>query len=81
MVEKFKQVIKKELLYYLLTLLVLALVMHSDLLNNPLARLETMDEKGNYFHPFLYSFFIYAAFLFIRKAVDFILGIFSAKEN
>ena len=81
MVKKFKLAIKKEIFYYLLILLILALVMHSDLLNNPVARFQAMSEKGNYTHPFLYAFIVYATILFFRKIIDFVVGIFEKKSN
>ena len=81
MVERFKLAIKKEALYYLLTLLVLALIMHIDLLSDPLARFHTMQEKGNYSHPFLYSFIIYGVILIFRKIIDFIMGLFKEKSH
>ena len=74
--EKFKHALKKEALYYLLTILILALIMHFDLLSDPLARFELMQEKGNYSHPFIYSFVIYSVILILRKIIDFIMGIF-----
>ena len=81
MVEKFKHAIKKEALIYLVTLLILALIMHIDLLSDPLSRLNIMQEKGNYSHPFLYSFIIYAVILILRKIIDFIMGLFEKKTK
>ena len=81
MLEKLKHALKKEALIYLGTLLILALVMHIDLLSDPLSRLSTMQEKGNYFHPFIYSFFIYAIILILRKMIDFIMGLFEKKAT
>jgi len=81
MIEKFKRAIKKEILLYLLTLLVLALIMHIDLLSDPYSRLQIMQEKGNYSHPFLYAFIIYFVILILRKAIDFIMGIFEKKAD
>ena len=78
---KFKQVLKKELLIYLLTLLVLALIMHIDLLSDPSARLQAMQEKENYTHPLLYSFVVYAVILILRKTIDFITGLFQKKTH
>jgi hypothetical protein len=78
---KFKQVLKKELLFYFLTLIVLALIMHVDLLSDPLSRLQTMQEKGNYTHPFLYSFIIYSVIFILRKVIDFIVGLFEKKAH
>jgi len=74
--EKFKVTIKKEIFFYLITLLILALVAHSDLLSNPSDRFEMMFAKGNYLHPFFYTFVVYCVLLFIRKMLDFILGFF-----
>ena len=79
MLEKFKHAIKKEALIYLATLLILALIMHIDLLSDPLSRLNIMQEKENYFHPFLYSFIIYAVIFILRKIIDFIMGLFEKK--
>ena len=81
MLEKFKHSIKKEVLYYLLTLVILALIMHIDLLNNPLLRLQHMNEKGNYTHPFIYSFIVYAVILILRKSIDYIMGFFEKKPH
>jgi len=81
MAEKFRRALKKEILYYLLTLLILALMMHIDLLSNPLARLELMQEKENYLHPFLYSFIIYIIIFILRKIIDFIMGLFAKKTD
>ena len=78
---KFKQILKRELLYYFLTLVTLALIMHLDLLSDPLSRLEVMQEKGNYSHPFLYSFIIYFIILVLRKVIDFITGLFENKAH
>ena len=78
---KFKRTLIKEFLYYLITLLVLALIMHIDLLSDPLSRLQTMHEKENYFHPFLYSFIVYAVILAFRKSIDFVLGLFEKKQS
>ena len=80
MVEKLKKIIVKELLYYFLTLLVLALIMHIDLLSDPSARLVMMKEKENYLHPFIYSFVIYSIIFILRKIIDFIIGLFQKKS-
>jgi len=79
MLKNFKPVIKKELFIYLLTLLVLTLIIHSDLVSDPSSRMNLMYEKGNYTHPFLYSFVVYSVILILRKTIDFITGIFEKK--
>ena len=79
MLQKFKLVIKREVIIYIAMLLVLTLVMHFDLLSNPTSRFEIMVEKGNYSHPFLYTFAIYSILLIIRKILDFIIGLFEKK--
>ncbi len=81
MLENFKHTIKKELIIYLLVVLVLTLIMHSDLLTNPSMRINLMYEKENYSHPFLYSFFVYSAILILRKIIDFISAIFTKNKD
>lgn len=81
MLQKFKLAIKREVLIYLAMLLVLALVMHSDLLSDPSSRFQIMYEKGNYSHPFLYTFFIYGILFIIRKTIDFTISIFERKKS
>lgn len=79
--EKFKKFLKKEIIFYLGILLVLALVAHSDLLSNPSDRFQMMFEKGNYFHPFFYTFVVYSVLFIIRKVLDFIISLFEKKPN
>ena len=79
--EKFKRAIKEEIFIYLAILLVLSLVAHSDLLSDPLKRVQMIYEKGNYMHPFLYSFIIYSILFVIRKTLDFILSLFEKKTK
>ena len=81
MIHKLKLALKKEVLYYLITLVVLALIMHFDLLSDPLSRLEIMKEKENYFHPFFYSFIVYSVMLVLRVIINFISKIFEKKAN
>ena len=81
MSEKYKITLKKELLYYVLTLFILAFIAHMDLLSDPLARLNMMHEKENYAHPFIYSFILYSGMLIVRKIIDFITGIFEKKSD
>ena len=81
MLENFKHTIKKELIIYLLVVLVLTLIMHSNLLTNPSMRINLMYEKENYSHPFLYSFFVYSAILILRKIIDFISAIFTKNKD
>jgi len=76
LVKKFQNFLKREILYYIITLVILTLVMHIDLLTDPLSRFQIMQEKENYFHPFLYAFIVYIIILIIRKIIDFITGMF-----
>ena len=79
--EKFKLAIKREIFIYLVMLFLLALVTHSDLLSDPSSRFQMMHEKGNYFHPFLYTFIVYSVLFIIRKVLDFIIGLFEKKTH
>lgn len=79
MLQKFKLAIKREIFIYIAMLFVLALVMHFDLLTDPASRFEIMVEKGNYSHPFLYTFIIYSILFIIRKILDFMISLFERK--
>lgn len=50
---------KKELLIYLAILILSALILHPDLLTDPLKRIEMMSERANYYHPVVFSLAIY----------------------
>lgn len=81
MLQNFKLAIKREVLIYIVMFIILTLLMHSDILNNPSSRFQMMYEKGNYSHPFLYTFFIYSILFIIRKILDFIIGLFERKKH
>lgn len=81
MLQKFKLAIKREILIYIVMLLLFAIIMHMDLLSNPSTRFDTMVEKGNYSHPFLYTFVIYSVLFIIRKIIDFIISLFDRKSK
>lgn len=81
MLENFKRAIKRELVYYFVTLILLTLIMHIDIVSDPIARFELIQEKGNYSHPFIYSFVIYGAIFILRKTIDFIVGLFEKKTD
>ena len=81
MLQKFKLAIKREIIIYIVMLLLLAVVMHIDLLSDPSSRFQMMNEKENYSHPFLYTFFVYSILFIIRKMLDFIIGLFEKKTH
>ncbi|WP_345975991.1 hypothetical protein [Sulfurimonas sp. HSL3-7] len=60
---------KKELLIYLLTVVVSALIMHPDLLSTPLIRFDTMANRANYYHPFLFGLGVYLMIGIVRLIV------------
>ncbi len=59
----------REMAIYAILLVVLALMMHPDLLFNPTERISLMQERKNYFHPLIYTFILYSLFFFIRLVV------------
>ena len=77
----FKAALKKEFFIYLGTLFVLIIIAHSDILSDPLARLDLMGQKENFSHPFIYSFAIYSVIFILRKIIDFISGLFEKKPQ
>lgn len=80
MKQKLKKTIIKELVYFFITLVILSVILHSDLLTDPLSRFTLMNETGNYSHPFIYTFFVYGALFILRKSIDFVFGLFEKKE-
>jgi len=78
---KFKSALKKELIIYISIIMIFIILGHSDLFTNPSARFELMATRGNYFHPFIYSFAIYSVIFIIRKLIDFIGNLFQKKSQ
>jgi hypothetical protein len=60
---------KKEVLIYLFILTVGAIIIHPDLLYAPLARFEWINERGNYYHPFVISTGVYLLIGVIRLTI------------
>ena len=73
------KILKTEFVIYTALLTVLIFLMHPDLLSDPTARLGLMQEKGNYIHPLLYTFFIYLVIYFFRFVFGFVMKFF--KKN
>jgi len=67
-----KRVLTKELTIYVVLFVLLALLMHPDLLETPSSRFSLMLERENFYHPLLYSFILYVLlyiFRFISKKI------------
>lgn len=60
------KILKKELIIYTALLTLLILLMHPDMLSDPTVRLAVMQQKSNYIHPLLYTFFVYLILYFFR---------------
>ena len=74
-------IIKKELIIFTALLTLLIVLMHPDMLSNPVDRLERMQYVGNYVHPLLYTFFVYLVVYFFRFVFGFIMKLFDKKEK
>ena len=74
------KIIKYELIYFLIIVLVLALFQHSDLLHSPLIRVNSMIEKGNYLHPLLWASVVYIVVGLIRLIAKYVLFIKNRKK-
>lgn len=66
------KILKTELIYFVSILIVLALLLHSDLLTSPLDRFQEMQQHSNYLHPFIWSAIVYFPILIIRVIVRFV---------
>ena len=63
---RMKKIISREIVYFVIILVVLALAMHPDFLHSPLARVEAIYEKGNFLHPLLWTSGLYLIIGFFR---------------
>lgn len=65
----WRREVKKELLIYSAIVTLSALILHPDLLSEPAARLTTMVERSNYYHPLLFGLGIYLVIGLLRLTV------------
>ena len=73
------KMITKELVFFAILIIALALVQHQDLLTQPAERFTLMSEKENYLHPLLWAGVIYFVLLVIRLILKFVLKLFRTK--
>jgi uncharacterized membrane protein len=73
--------IKKEILIYIVILVVAAIGMHPDLISDPAQRFSQMQSMGNYTHPFIYSFILYLIIGIFRVIIGFIKKLFTSKQS
>ncbi|MFA6143844.1 MAG: hypothetical protein WCW84_02430 [Sulfurimonas sp.] len=60
----------REIAIFGVLLPILALLMHPDFLGNPLLRFNTMLERGNYFHPLVYTTILYSIIAILRMILQ-----------
>jgi len=72
-------ILKKELTIFTALLTLLIFLMHPDMLSDPTVRLGLMQDKANYIHPLLYTFFVYLVLFFLRAISGFIAKLFEKK--
>ena len=70
------KIIIKEIIFFVVLIVVLALLQHGDLLTNPSDRIELMSQKENYLHPFLWASAVYFVILLFRLILVFVLKFF-----
>jgi len=70
------KILKQELIIYTALLTLLILLMHPDLLSDPTVRLAAMQQKENYIHPLLYTFFVYLILFFFRGIISLVMKYF-----
>lgn len=68
--------IKREIYIFLTILILLAAIWHSDLLTDPMGRVDLMSQRGNYAHPFIWSISIYVIVLMVRVSVKKVIRFF-----
>lgn len=60
---------KRELLIYLATVALAALLVHPDLLTDPASRVGMMFDRANYYHPLFFGLGIYLLIGVIRLII------------
>jgi hypothetical protein len=73
-----KKVLIREAVIFAVLLILLAFLMHPDLISGE--RFAVMSERGNFFHPLLYTFLIYIVLFIVRFLFAKILKIFKKKS-
>jgi hypothetical protein len=76
-----QKIVIREVVIYTTLLVTLALVMHPDLLSSAFERFSSMQERRNYFHPFIYAFVVYLFLAFFRFLAKKIATLFRKKED
>lgn len=61
-----KRRVTREVVIFTMLLVTLTVLKHPDLFSAPLTRFHTMQNRGNYTHPLLYSTAVYLLLLPIR---------------
>lgn len=75
------KILRKELIIYTALLTLMIVLIHPDMLTNPIERLHMMQVQSNYIHPLLYTFFIYLVVFFFRAIIGFIMKLFNKKSK
>ena len=70
------KILKQELIIFTALLTLLILIMHPDMLSDPTVRLAAMQQKSNYVHPLLYTFFVYLILFFLRAIISLVTKFF-----
>ncbi len=61
--------LQREVVYFLILMVILAMAVHPDLLSSPMERLNMMQVQQNYVHPFTWSAAAYLLIGVVRVPV------------
>jgi len=75
------KILTKELTIYTALLTFLIFMLHPDMLSEPTIRLGLMQEKENYVHPLLYTFFVYLIIFFFRSIFRYAMKFFKKGDK
>jgi hypothetical protein len=76
-----KKVLLREILIFGGLAVILALLMHPDLLSNPLHRFTSIIERGTVFHPLFYTFLVYTIISILRLSFTLLKRLFSSSRK
>jgi len=76
-----KRILVREILIFSTLAVILALLMHPDLLENPVHRFNSIVERGTIFHPLFYTFLVYTIIGVLRLLFSFLKRLFFSSRK
>jgi len=76
-----RRVLTTELIIYIVIFVALSMLMHQDLFLSFSDRFNTVLDRKNYFHPFVYTFLVYIFILILRFFIKNVASLLNKFRN